>query len=223
MISRTPEGINQNAARIDCVPSGETVQPTRPHKLAEDGYAMLIASSFIAFGVILLNQAGLITGGMAGLALLISHFMSLSPTSLFLVINLPFFWFAARAVNVSFGLKTLVANLAIMGVGMLIPHVIGIKAVNPVFAALFAGSLIGIGVLALARHGAGVGGLGVITLMLQQSKGWNAGRSQMIGDLVILTSSLAFLSSRQFALSVLSAVTINAVMMVNHRPGRYLA
>jgi hypothetical protein len=44
----------------------------------------------------------------------------------------------------------------------------------------------------------------------------------MIGDAVILLASLPLLDAPRFCLSLLSAVAINAVLIVNHRPGRYI-
>ncbi|MDI1297268.1 MAG: YitT family protein, partial [bacterium] len=55
-----------------------------------------------------------------------------------------------------------------------------------------------------------------------KSRGWNAGRTQMMGDVVILLASLPVLSAERFGLSVLSAAAINAMLFVNHRPGRYI-
>lgn len=194
----------------------------RPHNLAEDGYAIALGCAFIAMGLMLLKQANLVTGGMAGIALLLSYLIHWSPATLFLLINIPFFLFAGRAMGAAFGLKTLFANIAIMGLGTMMPLALELARVSPLFAALFGGSIIGFGILAIARHGAGVGGLGVIALTLQKTRGWNAGRTQMIGDAIILAASLPLLSADRFALSVLSAAAINAVLIVNHRPGRYI-
>ena len=83
-------------------------------------------------------------------------------------------------------------------------------------------TVIGFGILAIARHGAGVGGVGVVALILQKSRGWNAGRTQMACDVLILLASLPILNAERFGLSVLSAAAINAVLFVNHRPGRYI-
>ncbi|OHC91334.1 MAG: hypothetical protein A2095_14515 [Sphingomonadales bacterium GWF1_63_6] len=194
----------------------------RPHNLAEDGYAILLGCAFIAMGLMLLKQANLVTGGMAGIALLLSYLIHWSPATLFLLINIPFFLFAGRAMGPAFGLKTLFANIAIMGLGSMMPMALELARVSPLFAALFGGSIIGFGILAIARHGAGVGGLGVMALTLQKTRGWNAGRTQMIGDAIILAASLPLLSADRFALSILSAAAINAVLIVNHRPGRYI-
>lgn len=200
----------------------EPLPQVRPHSLAEDGYAIAIGCAFIAMGLMLLKQANLVTGGMAGIALLISYLIHWSPGVLFLIINLPFFLFAGRAMGLAFGLKTLFANVAIMAVGLIMPAALRIASVSPLFAALFGGSIIGFGILAIARHGAGVGGVGVVALILQKSRGWNAGRTQMLCDILILLASLPMLSLDRFGLSVLSAAAMNAVLMVNHRPGRYV-
>ncbi len=125
-------------------------------------------------------------------------------------------------MGLAFGLKTLFANIAIMALGLTMPAALQVAKISPVFAALFGGSIIGFGILAIARHSAGVGGIGVVALILQKSRGWNAGRTQMGCDVLILLASLPILSADRFALSILSAGAINAVLVVNHRPGRYI-
>ncbi|MCP1471394.1 uncharacterized membrane-anchored protein YitT (DUF2179 family) [Sphingobium sp. OAS761] len=194
----------------------------RPHSLAEDGYAIIIGCAFIAMGLMLLKQASLVTGGMAGIALLISYIVPWSPATLFILINIPFFLFGGRSMGLAFGFKTLFANIGIMVLGLSMPAALRIAQVSPLFAALFGGSIIGFGILAMARHGAGVGGVGVVALILQKSRGWNAGRTQMACDLLILLASLPLISLNRFGLSILSAAAINAVLVVNHRPGRYI-
>ena len=205
------------------IPASTAPAPApRPHSLAEDGYAIAIGCAFIAMGLMLLKQANLITGGIAGIALLLSYLLPYQPATLFIVINIPFFLFAGRAMGVAFGLKTLFTNFAIMAAGLMMPAALTLAKVSPLFAALFGGSIIGFGILAIARHGAGVGGVGVVALILQKSRGWNAGRTQMGADVIILLASLPVLNAERFGLSVLSAAAINAVLIVNHRPGRYI-
>jgi uncharacterized membrane-anchored protein YitT (DUF2179 family) len=160
---------------------------------------------------------------MAGIALLLSYLIPVPPTLLFFAINLPFFVAGWRAMGARFGAKSLLASVAIMAMGLILPLLIEVARVDPIFAALFGGSAIGLGTLAIARHGAGVGGLGMVALMLQRSRGWSAGRTQMIGDIIILLASAPILGFGRFGLSVLSAIAINAVLIVNHRPGRYMA
>lgn len=204
------------------MPSTIPAPQPRPHSLAEDGYAIAIGCAFVAMGIMLLKAANLVTGGIAGVALLLSYIIPSSPALLFMVINIPFFLLAMRAMGTAFGMKTIVTNIVILVAGLAMPHALQLARVSPLFAALFGGSLIGFGILAIARHGAGVGGVGVVALILQRSRGWNAGRTQMVSDVVILAASLPILSMDRFLLSVLSAMAMNAVLIVNHRPGRYI-
>ena len=192
-----------------------------PHSLAEDAYAFAIGCSFVVLGLVWLKSAGLVTGGMAGVALLVSYFVPLPAGLLFTLLNLPFFWLARRSMGIGFMIRTVIANLAITGLALLAPMAFRLEQVNGVFAALFGGTIIGMGILSLARHNAGVGGLGIVALALQRRRGWNAGRTSLMGDAFILLASLPVLAPRQFLLSVLSAAAISGVLIAYHRPGRY--
>jgi uncharacterized membrane-anchored protein YitT (DUF2179 family) len=49
-----------------------------PHSLLEDVLAILTGTLFVSLGIALFNQAGLLTGGTAGLAFLIHYRTGLS-------------------------------------------------------------------------------------------------------------------------------------------------
>lgn len=192
------------------------------HSLAEDVYAFLIGCSLIVMGLMCLHKAGLVTGGVAGIALLLSYLVPMAPGNLFTVINIPFLLFAIRAMGPQFALKTTIASFGITILAGLIPHVMELSYVQPFFAAIFGGTIIGMGILSLARHHAGVGGTGVITLWLQKSRGINAGRVQVMIDAAILTLSAFCLPWEKALLSAVSALAMSSVLMVFHRPGRYI-
>jgi hypothetical protein len=65
-------------------------QPQR-HNAREDVYGVTTGCMMLALGVHLLHQAHLITGGVAGLALLLSYALPATPGTLFAVLNLPIF------------------------------------------------------------------------------------------------------------------------------------
>jgi uncharacterized membrane-anchored protein YitT (DUF2179 family) len=213
---------NRTAMSETPAPLSHIVPNPRPHSWPEDLYAIILGASFIALGLALLHHANLVTGGMAGVALLLSYFVPIAPGTLFTLVNLPFFLLAWRWMGSSFAIKTIIANIAItlMSAGM--PHVLAIGWLSPLYAAIFGGTIIGFGILALARHGAGVGGIGVVALGLHRSRNWNAGRTQLIADAFILAASIPVLEPNRFLLSALSALAISLVLIVNHRPGRYV-
>jgi uncharacterized membrane-anchored protein YitT (DUF2179 family) len=195
--------------------------PDPRHSLAEDIHALLMGASFAAFGVVLLKAAGLVTGGIAGVSLILSYLFKLPVGPLFFALNLPFFILAQRTLGWTFTLKSLATTGLLSVFTFLMPQWIHLTGVNAVFAAIFGGTLIGMGVLALARHKSSVGGIGVLALWLYEKKGVNAGKVQVAFDVAIVASSFFVVDLSHLALSVVSAATLSLVMIAYHRPGRY--
>ena len=91
----------------------------------------------------------------------------------------------------AFTLKTLIVNVALSAATQAVPLLLTVSYVHPLFAALVGGTFLGMGVLSLARHNASVGGTGVVTLWLQRRTGINAGKSQMVLDVLVFALSHA--------------------------------
>ena len=64
------------------------------HSKIEDALAMLIGTFILSFAMTLLQQAGIMTGGTAGLSLLIHYVTDIKFGVLFFLINIPFYYFA---------------------------------------------------------------------------------------------------------------------------------
>lgn len=99
---------------------------------------------------------------------------------------------------------------------------IRVVEVHPAFAALVGGTVIGMGILCIARHRAGVGGTGVVTLWLLRTRGWNAGVTQMALDVVVLAAAAPVIGRAALGWSILSAPAISLILIAWHRPGRYI-
>jgi len=197
-----------------------SVVPAR-HTPIEDVHALLIGSSFIAVGLTLLKAAGLATGGVAGIALIVSYLTHWPVGVLFFLINIPFYVLAQRTMGWVFTGKTLVTNLLLAGLALGMPAWLRITTVDPIFAAVFGGTIVGMGILALARHKSSVGGIGVLALWLYEKRGFSAGKVQMASDCVIIAAAFAVVSWDKLLLSVVSAVALSVVIIANHKPGRY--
>ncbi len=194
----------------------------RPHSTAEDGYGLAIGCILIVLGLMFLKSAGLVTGGIAGVALLLSYLVPLPAGVLFTIINIPFFLLAQRTMGRSFAIKTMLVNAGIAGFSACARLSVRVVEVHPAFAAIVGGTVIGMGILCVARHRAGVGGTGVVTLWLLRTRGWNAGVTQMAFDVVVLAAAAPVIGSAALGWSVLSAVAISLIMIAWHRPGRYI-
>ena len=192
------------------------------HSAFEDAQAIATGALFIALGVAMFASAGLLTGGTAGLAFLIHYATGWRFGVVFFVINLPFYVLAWRAMGTAFTLKTFCAVAALSLATELMPLVLRFESLQPLYAGVMGGFLIGAGLLMLFRHRASLGGINILALYLQEQRGWRAGSVQMAIDCAIVLAAFAVVEPWRIAVSVLGAVALNLVVAVNHRPGRYL-
>jgi uncharacterized membrane-anchored protein YitT (DUF2179 family) len=191
------------------------------HRFWEDIYALCVGSTLLVLGLFLLKTAGLVTGGAAGLALLISYASGWAVGVVFTVINVPLLVLTARLLGFNFVIKTIAVNIGVLGMSSILPGVATLSYIHPAFAAIAGGCVAGMGALALARHGAGTSGSGAIILWLYQSRGLNAGKSQIAMDTLVLLASFFVLSPQQVGWSLVSVAAIAGIMFAWHRPGRY--
>ena len=193
------------------------------HTLFEDAQAVLTGTLFVALGVALFKQVGMLTGGTVGIAFLL-HYASGWPFGLlFFGINLPFYWLAYRRMGLAFTLKTVAAVTLMSTLSEALPRLVQFSQINTWFAAIAGGLMIGAGMLILFRHRASLGGLNILVLYLQDSRGWRAGYMQAALDASILLASMAVVSPERIGYSLLGMAAMNAALAINHRPGRYMA
>lgn len=193
------------------------------HSLLDDAQGLVTGTLFAALGIVLFREAGMVTGGLVGLAFVAHYATGQAIGPLLFAINLPFYVLAWRRLGRRFTLKTLAAVTLLSAEVEAIPRWIGIAHVAPWFAAIAGGLLIGAGLIFLFRHRASLGGLNVLVLWLQERFGWRAGYVQLGIDVAILCAAIPWIDSSRLALSVLGAVAMNLALAVNHRPGRYAA
>ncbi|WP_316013017.1 YitT family protein [Roseobacter sp. HKCCA0434] len=174
-------------------------------------------------GLALYQAAGLVTSGMAGLALILSYMTGLDAGLLFWVLNLPFYALAILRMGRAFTFKTFAAISALSALMSVQGAWLGLDAVAPGYAAVAGGVLIGFGLLGLFRHRASLGGVGILALYLQDRLGWRPGLTQLVFDLGILALGLAVLPLGAMLWSLLGAVVLNLFLTVNHRLDRYIA
>ena len=201
--------------------SSEGPKP-RQHTILEDGFAILIATTIMAIGIALYTEATLITGSTAGIALLISYATGVSFGVLFFCINLPFYLLAFLRMGLPFTIRTIASVLLLSVLTSLVPQWMDISSVNPVFAALAGGGMIGLGILFLFRHRSSVGGVSILGLYLQENFGLRAGYFQLAVDSAIMVVALFVIPLDRVLLSLAGAIVLNVIIAINHKPGRYI-
>ena len=201
--------------------------PAPTHSVADDALGILCGTIVVSVGLFLLRAGGVVTGGTAGLTLLLDYTTPVPFGVLFLAINLPFFLLAIRSKGWGFVLRSALA-IALVSVFASFHALPGIGALgeitlNPFYAAVIGSVVASVGVIILFRHGASMGGFNIVGLILQDKLGWRAGYVMMVGDAAVVAASIATSTWLVVAASALGVVTMNLVIAFNHRPGRYVA
>ena len=201
-------------------PSG--LPPVAVHSRLEDAVATLIGTYVASLGVFLLHSGGDVTGGTAGLALLLGYASGWSFGLVFLLVNLPFLALGVWQRGIGFGVRTLIAIGLVGGFTELHAMLAGPTELPSLYAAITGNLLVGISMLILFRHNASMGGLNTLALLAQDRFGWSAGYVQLACDVVIIAAALAVVPPLVVLVSAFGAGILNLVLVMNHRPGRYL-
>jgi len=197
--------------------------PRLNHTLLEDIQAFLLGTIMCALGVHFLTHPGLITGQTAGLAVLGSYASGIGFGPVFIVVNLPFWVLSWVRMGRRFTLRSASAVALLAFMSEALPHLFTIDQIAAPVAAILAGASIGLGLIVLFRHGASLGGIGVLALYLQDRAGIQAGWVQLGFDAVLFAAAFLVLNPVQVAWSLLGAVIVNLIVAVNHRKDRYIA
>lgn len=198
-----------------------TSSPAHVHTLFEDAQAIFTGTLFVSLALILFAQVGMLTGGTAGAAFVLHYATGITLGKLFFLINLPFYWFAWTRMGREFTFKTFIAISMLSAMMEWSPKLFAIERLHPAYAAVLGGLLLGSGCLFLARHRASLGGATIVTLYLQKTYGWRAGKVQMGIDCTIVLLALTVIEPARVGYSVLAAVVMNLFIWINHKPGRY--
>ena len=197
--------------------------PSEKHYTAfEDVQGLLLASAQAALGIHLLRAAGLVTGGTAGAALIITYAMGWNFSLVFFLINIPFYGFAWWARGPVFCVKSLATVTLVSLMAEALKPLLTISTIHPGAAAVLFGVSAGVGLLGLFRHSGSLGGVSIVAVILQDKFGFKAGWTQLIHDLGLFSLALWLLPWDRVAWSLLGAVILNFVIAFNHRRDWYI-
>jgi len=193
------------------------------HSKVEDALALLTGTFILSFAMTLLQQAGIMTGGTAGLSLLLHYIIDIKFGVLFFFINIPFYYFAYKKMGMALVVKTFIAVALLAGFSAIIPQFFHLSDVNPIYAAIFANVLMGVSFLILFRHRSSLGGINLLALYLQERFDIPAGKVQLGIDMAILLTSLLFVDWKLILVSIMGVIILNSIILLNHKTTRYIA
>ncbi len=188
----------------------------------EDAQGLLVATTEAALGIHLLRSAGLITGGTAGMALLIAYGSGWSFGLVFFLVNLPFYAFAWARKGPGFALKSFLSVSAVSFLAEAMAPFVPVGGIHPAAAAILFGVVCGVGLLGLFRHASSLGGVSIVALIVQDRTGLRAGWVQLGFDLTLFAVALLILPPDRVLWSALGALILNAIIAMNHRRDWYV-
>ncbi|MBX4929780.1 YitT family protein [Rhizobium binae] len=193
------------------------------HSPLEDVQGIFSGSLVAALGLYVLASAGLLTGSTAGVAFLLHYVFGVNFGLAFFLLNLPFFYLSWKRLGMAFTMKTFIAIGLTSVMSDLQSRLFSISSIHPAWAALLGGLLLGFGALALYRHRASLGGVGILGVYLQERFGIRAGLVQLVIDLCVLAAAVFVTTPPVVFYSVLGALVLNLFVAINHRADRYIA
>ncbi|MGP4044046.1 YitT family protein [Streptomyces sp. 2A115] len=208
-----------SAEAIGTSPAGIVVR----HTPGENVLAVAIGALVTSFGLFLINTADAVTGGTAGLVLLLAQILPWPFAAIFTIVNLPFIVLAWTRKGWRFVASSMLAVSLLSAFSLLHPMYIEAAHVNPLYAVLLGNLAAGIGLLIVFRHQSSLGGFNVVALICQDRLGWRAGYVLLSLDVTVIALSSLTAPLRSVVLSAAGVVVLNLVLLMNHRPGRYPA
>lgn len=195
--------------------------PVERHRLYEDALAIFMGTLIMSLGIVIYSKAMLLTGSTSGLALLLQYATGAAFWLVFSLVNLPFYILAVKRLGWMFALRTFIAVSLVSLFSQLTAGWVEIARLDPVYAAIVGGGLMGTGLLILFRHRTGLGGINIVAIYLQERFGIRAGYFQLAVDFAILAAASFVLPPANLVLSVVGAAVVNMTLAINHKPGRY--
>jgi len=181
------------------------------HDLQGLAFGVLMTS----LGVVFLKAVGLVTGQTAGLALLLSYVLPFGFGPVFFAVSIPFLILSWIKRGPDFTIRTMcvVASIS-FAVPLLAAHIV-FESIPPLLAAILAGACSGVGLVALFRHNASAGGLGILALIIEQKTGFKTGWFQLCFDVCVFLIASLVLEPMQLLYSCVGAVVLNLIIVWN--------
>lgn len=197
------------------------IQPR--HSVLEDIQALVIGTLLASLGVTFFKSVGILMGGTAGLAFLGQYASQFTFGEFFFAINLPFYLLSYRQLGLRFTLKTFVAVLLLSLFVEFTPTFLHFGFLQPLYAAIVGGLLIGSGLLILLRHEASLGGLTILAQYLSKKYAISLGKFQLVVDCMVLFLSVFIVDWTAIVISIIGVISYSLILVINHKPGRYSA
>ena len=154
---------------------------------------ILLGSFIFSLGLVHFNiQNHLGEGGFTGITLLIYFLWGVNPALSNIILNIPMFIIGYKILGKNTFVYTLIGTLSVS----VFLYFIQLSPIETLFqsdmilAALFGGVFLGVGLGIIFKYGGTTGGVDIIAKIVQKNFGWSIGKTMLIFDTVVITSSI---------------------------------
>ena len=201
----------------------ETInKKSQRHSIFDDLFGLLSGSILFSVGLSILHSSGVLTGGAAGLALLIANNTGAQVGTIYLLIGIPFFFLALWKKGWRFTLRSTLNVAFVSYLTNQMPKIFVLQVQNKFVATIIANVLLGVGMIVIFRHFSSLGGFNVIALLAQERLNIKAGYVQLGLDAVVLLIGLTSYSPQVVLISLVGDAILNMCLAINHRSDRYV-
>lgn len=145
-------------------------------------------------------------GGLTGIALIIHYLSGWPAGTILFLLNAPLLLFSWQRWGIAFVFRT-VLSIFIISLTIDLTRNFGLQTGDLLLAALYGGSLSGVGIGLVLRSGATTGGVDIIARYIHQRYGYRMGNTYLLIDLIVLII-FALIFGLEKALYTLVAVYI---------------
>lgn len=180
-------------------------------------YAFIISGSFIlalaVVGFFLPNQ--MVTGGTAGLALLLHYITPLTIGSLIALINLPLLVLGSRYLGKMFAIRTVITIVLISLFVDFLSQIIKLEPfiIDTILSSIFGGIFIGLGLALVIKGNSSAGGSTIIAKIISSKTEIKPAQVILVIDTIIILSALFILEDRAKILWSVISIYITSKMI----------
>ena len=142
--------------------------------------------------------AGLLAGGLTGIAQFINHFFSINVGIFYFILNIPLMIAAYKYLGLKFSIYTII-SITLLSIFLYIFPIQHLWTDNTLLAAIFGGVLNGIGCGIVLRRGGSQGGLDILSRIIAKYSNVSVGKANLVVNVIIVIVS-GFIFDSEIAL-----------------------
>ena len=153
--------------------------------------SLVVGNAVLAFAVgMFILPSNILSGGVAGISLLISPFISLDESIIVLILSVGLLLVGGVFLGGKFVINSCVSSVLYPLILIGVEYFFEPPELEPILAAVFGGLLSGVGVGVVVRQGASTGGMDIPPLIINKLTGYDVSKAVMITDALTVLAGL---------------------------------